>query len=127
MSNFILHNANPKGRKNVGDCVIRAFSFASGKSWEQTLTDLFNISLDIKSVPNDKDTIEKYAKNLGYITKKAEVINGHKPTVESFASSHKQGKYILRVAQHIVTVLDGKYYDTWDCGEKSVYKYWKVD
>ena len=47
-----------------------------------------------------------------------------RPTVESFTKEHKEGTYILRVANHIVASVDGMYYDTWDSGHKSLYGYW---
>lgn len=118
-------NANPKGRK-TGDCLIRAFSLASGKTWEETLTDLYQIALDIKASPTESETCAKYADQLGFKSGKAEIVRHHRPTVASFAKSHPIGTFVLRLAHHVVTVKDGVYYDIWDCGAKSVYKYWEV-
>lgn len=47
-----------------------------------------------------------------------------RPTVDSFARDHKQGTYIVKVAHHVVAVVDGKYYDTWDSGDRSLYGYY---
>jgi hypothetical protein len=47
-----------------------------------------------------------------------------RPTVKSFAMSHPKGKYIVSVAHHVVAVVDGMYYDTWDSGYKSLYGYY---
>jgi len=118
-------NLNPKNKK-TSDCVIRSFSMASGKTWDQTLTDLCNIALQLKVIPNDKEAYTRYAESLGFTKCKVEVINGHKPTVKSFSASHPEGSYILRCANHIVTVKNGNYCDVWDCGNKSVYMYWKA-
>ncbi len=116
-------NVNPKNKK-AGDCVVRAFSIATGESWDKTLTDLFQIALKIKFMPNDKETYSKYAESMGFIVRKVELKNGHKPTVKSFAEDNKSGVYILRVANHLVTVINGEYIDSWDSGYKSVYMYW---
>ncbi|MFM9972920.1 MAG: hypothetical protein ACKVQK_31475 [Burkholderiales bacterium] len=62
----------------------------------------------------------------GFKACKVEIINGHKPTVKEFALTHPQGIYILRVANHIVTVKNGLYFDSWDSGDKSIYKYWMI-
>jgi hypothetical protein len=51
--------------------------------------------------------------------------NGRKPTVKEFAESHSEGIYLLSVAGHYVTIREGYYYDTWDCGNKKVYKAYK--
>ena len=48
-----------------------------------------------------------------------------RPTVKSFANTHRNGTYVLRLAHHLVTVVDGFYYDTWDSGEYSLYGYWE--
>lgn len=48
-----------------------------------------------------------------------------RPTVERFALDHPQGTYICKVAHHVVAVVDGKYYDTWDCGKYSLYGYFE--
>ena len=48
---FKFHNANPKNRRS-GDCVIRAISTATGKSWEEVLTDLCKLALQEKRIPN---------------------------------------------------------------------------
>jgi hypothetical protein len=32
--------------------------------------------------------------------------------------------YILALGSHVVAVINGKYHDTWDCGEEEVIYYW---
>mgnify|MGYP000951231342 CR=1 FL=1 len=63
---FIFHNENPKGRVSSGDCVIRAIAKTTGKSWEDVLTDLFEVGLKIKDVPNSKRVFQKYLEQQGY-------------------------------------------------------------
>lgn len=122
---FKQYNNNPRKIKTC-DCVIRAFSFASGKTWEDTFTDLCNIALQEKSMPNDIKVYTKYAEQLGLTKYKIELVNGKRPTVKSFSDTHQKGTFILRLANHITVVKDGIYYDIWDCGKKSVYLYWKI-
>lgn len=47
-----------------------------------------------------------------------------RPTVAGFAKENK-GTYILKVANHVVALVDGIYYDTWDSGYKSLYGYYE--
>ena len=56
---------------------------------------------------------------------KANKKGSKRPTVDSFAKDHPNGSYILSVANHVVAVVDGKYYDTWDSGYKSLYGYYE--
>jgi hypothetical protein len=122
---FQLHNANPKNKKSA-DCVVRAFSFALNKSWDTIYTELAEIGMKIKAMPNEKSVYSKYAQQSNLTQCKVELTNGKKPTVSGFAKQFKTGTYILRVANHLTVVQNGKYYDTWDCGDKSVYMYWKI-
>ena len=74
-------------------------------------------------------TLELYKKLYGVFGFEYSGISNTKgtkrPTIKSFAASHKKGMYILNVAHHQVAVVDGYYYDTWDCGEKSLYGYFE--
>jgi len=42
-----------------------------------------------------------------------------------FAEEHPEGTYILSMpGRHVVTVVDGAYYDSWDSGEECPVYYW---
>ncbi len=49
-------------------------------------------------------------------------------TVKEFARKHKTGTFLLDVrsgfGSHCVTVVDGVYHDTWDSGDKLIFRYW---
>ena len=49
---YINYNANPKGLK-TGDCVIRALSKATGKSWDEVYAELCEIGYKKKKLPNN--------------------------------------------------------------------------
>ena len=59
-------NANPKDKK-TGDCVIRAISTATGKSWDDVLDELTEVAHTVKSVPNNKECYEVYLEKNGFI------------------------------------------------------------
>lgn len=122
---YVEYNPNPQGKK-VGDCVVRAICKATGMDWDIVFMDLCEIAFDEKCMPNEKDAYEKYIIKKGLEWRSIKVTKGSKrPTVKSFAKDHPQGTYIMRVANHLVTVQDGKYYDLWDSGECCVYGYWE--
>lgn len=64
-STFHFFNANPKGNRSA-DCVIRALSTATGKTWDDVLSDLTEIALKYKLMPNEKKCYERYLKDLGW-------------------------------------------------------------
>lgn len=129
---FVYYQPNKKDLKDkVGDCQIRALTKALNITWleafdlitpicrEQQVMDIFSCDL--------KKTVEAMAK-LGFVYTGVSNKKGTKrPTVDSFAKTHKTGTYIATVAHHVVAVVDGKYYDTWDCGDCSLYGYYEKE
>lgn len=120
------YQPNKKDLKDdYGDCVIRALTKALGKEWLEVFDELVPISREEQCPYNCKPCYERYILSKGFTYSGISNGKGSKrPTVKEFANSHKNGTYILRVAHHLVTVVDGKYYDTWDSGSKSLYGYW---
>lgn len=43
-----------------------------------------------------------------------------------FCNPHPTGSYILRMAGHLSSCVDGVILDTWDCRDKCVYNAYKV-
>lgn len=109
-----------------GDCAIRAVTKAlGGIKWEDALTGLYNVAMKIKEAPTSRETIGQLMKEQGWIWVGIKPNRGEKrPKVHEFAKNYKFGKYILDLSGHVVAAADGKYYDIWDCGDKSLYGYW---
>ena len=123
---FKYYQPNKKDIKDdYGDCVIRALTKVTGKEWLEAFEELLPYARELQCMPNGKPCYEKYLLDNGFTYVGISNKKGTKrPTVQSFAKEHKEGTYVLRVANHIVTVVDGYFYDTWDSGEKSLYGYW---
>ena len=130
MNNFKYYQPNQKDLKdNYGDCTVRALSKAFNCSWleafdvmipfcrEYQCSNIFNLPSDI-----EREIMEKLGFSYTGISNKK---GTKRPTVKSFALSHPTGTYILNVANHEVALIDGIYYDTWDCGYKSLYGYYQ--
>ena len=123
---YKYYQPNKKDIKdNIGDCVIRALTKATGKEWLEVFDELIPYARAMQAPCISQQVYEAYLINHGYIYTGISNAKGTKrPTVASFAKSHKEGTFVLRVAHHVVTAQDGNYYDTWDSGEKSLYGYW---
>ena len=39
-------------------------------------------------------------------------------TVRRFCLEHQNGQFILATGSHVIAVIDGDYYDTWDSGDE---------
>lgn len=127
---FCYYQPNKKDLKDkYGDCTIRALSKALGVTWLEAydrmipLCRFYQVS-NIFDAPSiiQRQMVEKLGFKYHGISNKR---GSSRPTVDSFAKDHPEGTYILNVAHHAVAVVDGKYYDTWDCGYKSLYGYYE--
>jgi len=45
---------------------------------------------------------------------------------ERFSEQHPKGRFVLRMAKHLVACVDGVILDTWDCSQKCVYGAYRV-
>lgn len=107
-----------------GDCTIRAIAKATNSSWYTVFDALVPIARELQMVLNEREVADKYLKSIGFTWVPIKVERGEKrPTVSGFAKVH-QGTYVLSVAGHLTSCKDGKFYDIWDCGAKSMYGYW---
>lgn len=126
---FEIYNPNPyaeKGKKHdKGDCVVRAICKATGLSWEDVYTELYQYGLMIGDFGNSKLVYGAMLKDRGFGYESVKRTKGKKaPTVESFCKEHTTGTYILRLAHHITTIVDGVCYDTWYPQDCTIYGYW---
>lgn len=125
---FIQFNANPKDR-NVGDCVIRALSKATGKSWEEVYDDLYVIGRKKKRMMNDPHTYKEFLKNNNFTIQPAERdFNGKVLLVEEFADQiskfQKDRIFIIHTRKHLTVVINGDIYDTWNTSKQKTGKYY---
>ena len=119
------YNPNPM-KKTTGDCVVRAMCKATGREWDDVYRELFVIGFELKVMPNSDEAWKAFLIQNGFIYHKIPVKKGSKrPKVNEFAKNNKQGTYVLRVANHLVTCQEGYYYDLWDSGSCALYGYWE--
>lgn len=124
---FVYYNPNPLGR-NTSDCVVRAISKLTGWDWDTTFLKLSLMAY------TKKDNLEKnyvwgeFLSKLGY---KKHFIPDSCPfcyTVNDFCLDHKTGRFLLRIdgltTGHVVTVVNGDYFDSWDSGNEVVEYYY---
>lgn len=120
---YVFYNPNPTGRR-VGDCSVRAVAKALGISWDDAYRLTSEQGFQMGDMPSSDAVWGAVLKDHGF---KRSVIPNLCPycyTAEMFARSHPEGVYVLGFGQHVVTVVDGDIFDTWDSsGEIPVY-YW---
>lgn len=137
LADWYRYNANSRDR-NTGDCVKRALTIAYRTDYNKVSSELNKIKRDLGY---DKFNIgpvfnrylsargDSFRSNNGGIDPETGEIR----TVTKFCEDHPTGTWLLLVGQygnretHMVAVVDGDYYDSWDSGDYVVYYYAKVN
>ena len=128
--NYVYYQPNKKDLKDrYGDCQIRALCKVLDLSWlevydlmvsacrKEQISSIFSCPVDVRN---------RVMNSLGFkYTGISNKKGSKRPTVKQFAKQHPVGKYICTVANHVVACVDGKFYDTWDSGERSLYGYYE--
>lgn len=121
---YVYANPNP-GNKTVGDCVIRALSLLLDLSWDQVYDELTDLGHEMYDMPSSNQVWSEYLYTKGY---SRSIIPDTCPfcyRVCDFCDDHLSGRYLLAMGTHVVTVIDGDYYDTWDSGQEIPIYYFK--
>lgn len=114
---WIFYNPNPNSNL-VGDCVVRAISLATGTDWDYTYLGLAVKAFTLKDMPSSNSVWGAYLRDKGF---KRYIIPNSCPDcycVEDFCRDNPDGIFILATGTHVVTVIDGDYYDSWDSGKQ---------
>lgn len=117
------YNPNPTGRK-VGDCAVRAVAKALDTDWETAYLLMAANGFHMGDMPSSNIVTSSVLRQHGF--KKANVSNKCPDcfTVKDFCELNKRGVYVLYTDGHVVTVVNGDYYDVWDSGDKIPMAIW---
>lgn len=119
---YIGYNTNPSG-KRVGDCSVRAIGKALGLIWEDAYIALVTEGFKLHDMPSANSVWGRILSRNGF-TQHLMPTCPNCRSVEEFTKDHPQGTYVLSTDNHVVTVIDGDYYDSWDSGDEIVNYYW---
>lgn len=125
MSNYIYYNPNPRHKRSVGDCSVRAISKALNIPWETAYIDLVSEGYELGDMPSSNNVIDSYLRSKGF---HKHTIDDYCPScysVNDFANEHFKGVFVLGTGTHLVTVENGKYMDAWDSGDESPLYYYE--
>lgn len=121
MGRYIPYNGNP-AKNRVGDCTVRAISKALSDSWGLTYVALCVYGFMAYNMPTANTVWGAYLRARGF--RRHLVDRDENYTVEDFAIDNPCGVYVLALSEHVVAVVGGFYYDTWDCGDETPIYYW---
>lgn len=123
---FIKSNPNPDNL-NVGDCSVRALSIAMDKPWKDVYMALALHGLRLSDMPSSNRVWGDYLDTQNF---KLRLIPDSCPecyTIKDFAQERPIGRYVVGTGTHVVAVIDGDYYDSWDSGAEKPLYFWKKE
>lgn len=120
---FVFFNAN-SSKKLVIDCTVRAIAKATNQSWEMSYIGLAVKGYELKNMPNANEVWGAYLRDLGFTRRSIPNTCPDCYSVREFCLDHPNGTFLLATGDHVVTVIDGDYYDTWDSGDAIPVYYW---
>lgn len=114
---FINYNANPKGWKHEGDCVVRAVAVATQTTWEDAYDKLYEIGKKKCRMSNSNQTYETYLKQNGF-TQMKQIKNdsGRWLKVEELVEKFPNSILVISTSGHLTVAIKGVLIDTWNCG-----------
>jgi len=122
---YIGYNTNPSG-KRVGDCAVRAISKALNLTWEDAYLSLVTEGLRFHDMPSSNYVWGMLLHRYGFEQHLMPSCPFCK-TVSEFTEDHPEGIYVLATDNHVVTAIDGDYFDSWDSGDEIVNYYWSKE
>lgn len=123
---YIRHNPNPC-QTLVGDCVIRAVSTVTGQDWDTTYVDICKQGFQMCDMPSSNHVWGEYLKSKGFVK---EVVHDGCPqcyTVREFCADHPSGTFVLATGTHVIAVINGDYWDSWDSGGEIPVYLWRKE
>lgn len=119
---WIYYNPNPKG-KNTGDCAVRALSKALNTDWEHAKLQLDAYSMVEAEVETSDIVWSRILAENGFDM--IALYCGDGCTLESFCQRNQEGIFVVKLPNHVVCVVDGNYYDSWDSGKEVPLYCWR--
>jgi len=119
---WVAYNPNRRERY-TNDCVIRAITKALDVSWGAAYWMLALTGFEEGDMPSISSTWGLFLENHGF----RRALLKKRCTVREFCAEHPSGLYVLATGSHVVTVIDGAYYDSWDSGGEPVAYYFEED
>ena len=116
---YSYYNANPYNR-HIDDCVIRALSILTNRSWDNVYDELSDIASNYGYTFDNVEFVEDYLDN------RYERECHYSKTLKEFVREHPFGKYAVTMDGHITAIIDGIVYDTFNPLNRVIRCAWRV-
>lgn len=117
------YNNNPNLRK-VGDCSIRAISVALNIPWKKAYELTVTKGYEMGDMPSSNAVIWAVLRQNGFKNIPTPDYCPECYTVRDFCEDNPYGTFVIFTSGHVVTAINGTYYDSWDSGNEIVLYVW---
>ena len=121
---FKYYNPNPVASRRSGDCAIRAVAKALNITWEKAYAMIAKNGFLMGDVLSSNIVWGSVLREHGF--RKANIPSACPDcyTIKDFCRDNPVGVYVLGTGNHVVTAVNGDYYDTYDSGDEIVLYVW---
>jgi len=121
---FRYYNPNPVGRVSVGDCAVRALTKVLEVDWEKAYAMLVANGFEMGDMPSSNAVIGSVLRQHGFYRENLPPTCPECFTIKDFCHKNPLGTYLVGTGNHVVAVVNGEYYDTWESGDETVLYFW---
>ena len=120
---YVYFNNNPVSAR-VGDCAVRAVSKALDVDWERAYAMIASNGFLMGDVMASNNVWGSVLREHGFYRESLPHFCPDCYTVRDFARDNPVGTFVLGTSNHVVTVIDGDWYDAWDSGDEIPIYFW---
>lgn len=113
---YKAYNPNPEFRRTE-DCTVRAVAKAFGVDWLTAYDWLVEEGRKVYDMPRANHVWMGFLEHQGFRLYAIPYTCPDCYLLRDFAADHPRGEYIVGDGRHVVTVIDGDWYDTWNSGD----------
>lgn len=119
---------NPNKKRETEDCTIRAICKALNIGWQTAFDWLSAYAKKHWDMMHKNFVWGELLEDHGFIRTPLPNTCPRCLTVAQFAHDNPDGMFVLGTGSHVVTVVNGDWYDMWDSGnEVPIVVYWRAD
>lgn len=122
---WVKENINPISAR-VGDCAVRAVAKALNVDWQKAFLMLCKAGYQMADMPSSDAVWGAVLRGEGFYRYSVPNKCPNCYTIKDFCIDHPVGTFVVGTGGHVVTIVNGDYYDSWESGNEIPIYYWKA-